>query len=65
MSHKTAGWALHLPGNKTQPQQGLRGTAEEAMRPVGSADDFMVDLGLGAAISQPLKWSVEHLMGKE
>lgn len=56
---------MHLPENKRQPQQGLRGTAEEAMRPTGSADDFMVDLGLSSAISQPLKSSVEHLMGKE
>lgn len=59
------GVGVRLPKNPTRQQPELQATADRAMRQVGSADDFMVDLGLGSAISQPLKPSVEHLMGKE
>lgn len=57
---------MYLPKNrKRQQPKKLQGTADGAVRQVGSADEFMVDLALHSAISQPLKPSVEHLMGKE
>lgn len=61
------GHTVRLAPSKMQEQQQQepQGTAEGTMRRAGSADDFMVDLGLGSAISQPLKPSVEHLMGKK
>lgn len=56
-----AQWDKPLPRKQEQQQQESQGTVRRA----GSADEFMVDLGLRSAISQPRQPSVEHLIKKK